>query len=388
MTATRPALRRLFDTEKEVPQQLRALWALHVVGGADPAWLTSLLEHGSEHVRCWAVRLLTDGVVNRNTIVRLVELAGRESSWLVRMALASAVGRVEASPRLGLAHALAAMATLADARPAWLVDDLLPMIPTPPLAESVIRILAGSGDGRIAPALLTAYPGLDGTGRAAAIDALSARADTALLLLEAVADKRIPRGDVSLMHVRQINQLGDRALAAKLDAVWGSVQTSPAGAKAAIRRLRIALTPAVLGAANLAAGAAQFEQRCAACHRLFGRGNTIGPDLTGSGRKDLDYLLTNIVDPNAVVPADYRLSIVTTADGRVFSGTMTGETPSAISLRSLTEQLTIDRAQVKDVQRMVVSLMPTGLLEALATDEIRDLVGYLMSDGLVAEKRP
>jgi len=47
---------------------------------------------------------------------------------------------------------------------------------------------------------------------------------------------------------------------------------------------------------------------CAACHTLYGEGGKVGPDLTGGGRDNLDYLLENIVDPSAVVTADFRMS--------------------------------------------------------------------------------
>src|SRR5262249_13302533 len=47
-------LRKIFDGEAAVPRQLRAMWALHVTGGADEKWLRRQLAHASEHVRVWA----------------------------------------------------------------------------------------------------------------------------------------------------------------------------------------------------------------------------------------------------------------------------------------------------------------------------------------------
>lgn len=54
------ALRALHAAEQNGPRQLRLLWALHVTGGADAAFLTSQLSHASEHARWWAIRLLTE----------------------------------------------------------------------------------------------------------------------------------------------------------------------------------------------------------------------------------------------------------------------------------------------------------------------------------------
>ena len=52
-------------------------------------------------------------------------------------------------------------------------------------------------------------------------------------------------------------------------------------------------------------------------------GGKLGPDLTGSGRSKLDYLLENIVDPNSAVSSDYRMNVVQLKDGRVLSGMIT-----------------------------------------------------------------
>ena len=41
------------------------------------------------------------------------------------------------------------------------------------------------------------------------------------------------------------------------------------------------------------------------CHTLFGIGGKVGPDITGSNRANLDYLLENILDPSAVIPKEY-----------------------------------------------------------------------------------
>ncbi len=73
-------------------------------------------------------------------------------------------------------------------------------------------------------------------------------------------------------------------------------------------------------------GRAIFDRACASCHKLYGSGGEIGPDLTGSGRDNVDYLLENIVDPSAVVTADFRMVVVAMHDGRVFNGLVKRQT--------------------------------------------------------------
>ena len=104
----------------------------------------------------------------------------------------------------------------------------------------------------------------------------------------------------------------------------------------------------------------------------------MGPDLSGAGRDNLDYLLENIVDPSAVVSADFRMSVFKLKDGRVLNGLVSAKTDRSITLRTMTESLTLERGDVEAIEDSSLSLMPEGLLDALQPDQARDLIGYLM----------
>ena len=45
-----------------------------------------------------------------------------------------------------------------------------------------------------------------------------------------------------------------------------------------------------------------FDNQCAKCHKFDGRGHEVGPNIEGAGR-DIEYLLTNVLDPNRVIGA-------------------------------------------------------------------------------------
>ena len=143
--------------------------------------------------------------------------------------------------------------------------------------------------------------------------------------------------------------------------------------------LRGKLSPKELKTADIKHGQQLFLKTCGVCHRLYGEGASIGPDLTGSGRKDLGYLLENILDPNAVVAADYKMSIIDLKDGRVLTGIIGEKREHTISVQTLNEKLTIERSEIEKVQPSSLSLMPEGLLETLNDDEKCDLIGYLMT---------
>ncbi|MCA9082056.1 MAG: c-type cytochrome, partial [Planctomycetaceae bacterium] len=126
-------------------------------------------------------------------------------------------------------------------------------------------------------------------------------------------------------------------------------------------------------------GRALFAKTCAACHRLFGEGGTIGPDLTGSNRNNLDYLLENIVDPSAVVNKDYRMTILQLTDGRVLNGLVLDKNDRTTTLRTATEQVVIENSQIEASKLTPLSPMPDGLLGTLTAEQVRDLFAYLQT---------
>jgi putative heme-binding domain-containing protein len=93
----------------------------------------------------------------------------------------------------------------------------------------------------------------------------------------------------------------------------------------------------------------------------------------------LDYLLENIVDPSAIVGADFRLSLISLKDGRVLNGIIGGKTEKTFTVQMLTERAAVDRSDVLKIEDSIVSLMPEGLLEGMDSSQIADLISYLMT---------
>jgi putative heme-binding domain-containing protein len=121
-----------------------------------------------------------------------------------------------------------------------------------------------------------------------------------------------------------------------------------------------------------------YAEHCGKCHRLFGEGGTVGPELTGGQRGSLDYWLQNIVDPSATVGTNYRLSIVELKDGRILNGIVGTQTDRTIALQTATENVTLERGEIETIEASQLSIMPEGQLNALTDEQIRDLIGYLM----------
>ena len=107
-------------------------------------------------------------------------------------------------------------------------------------------------------------------------------------------------------------------------------------------------------------------------------GGAIGPDLTGSGRDNLDYLLENVLDPSATVNADFKMAVVSMADGRVLNGLVRSPTDRTITLQSQNESVVLARREIERIDPSPLSLMPEGQLDPLPPVDVRDLFAYLM----------
>lgn len=214
--------------------------------------------------------------------------------------------------------------------------------------------------------------------RPAVLGALVTRPVAAKALLEAVAAGRVARTDLTAFHARQIAGLGDAALARQLGEVWGTVKLGGEAHSAEVTRWRTQMTADRLQAANLPNGRKAFVQACAPCHQLYGEGGSVGPDLTGSGRASLDYLLENIVASSAVVAADYRMTVATLKDGSVLNGVLREPTARTVTLQSQTERRVLERSEIQTLESSEQSMMPEGLLAALPANDARDLLAYLM----------
>ena len=245
------------------------------------------------------------------------------------------------------------------------------------------RGLATFNDPAIGLKVAKGYRSIHKGERAAVMEVLVSRPSFAAAMLEEMAAEKIPRADLSVFQVRQIRSFGDAKLTRRLTEVWGELHDTSADKQQLMTDLRKRLTPSVIAAADTSQGRLVFDKVCSSCHRLYGRGGAIGPDLTGAGRQNLDYLLGNIVDPSAVVTADFRMSVIALEDGRVLNGIVRSKTDRTLVLQTAKEQLTLDRGDIETVEASTASLMPEGVLQPLSADQVRDLFAYLMTHSQV-----
>lgn len=276
-------------------------------------------------------------------------------------------------------------ALIADAAPG-LAPVLQKLLDDKMVRRIALRGLASFPDEATSRQVLARYAELTPEEKQDAIATLAARKESALALLEAVEQKVVPRADISAYIARQVHALGDEQVTARLREVWGDVRdTSPQKQKqiAAYKKL---LTPGYLARADLRNGRLVYSKTCQQCHILYGEGGKLGPDLTGSNRSNMDYLLSNILDPSAEIGEDFRMSIVVTNNGRVITGMIAERTASRLTIQTATERVTLAADEIEEVKLSPLSIMPEGQLDTLTKEQVRDLFGYLAGTSQVPLK--
>jgi putative heme-binding domain-containing protein len=260
------------------------------------------------------------------------------------------------------------------------------VIADPVLSATAVHGLGEQADDANSALILEKYPSLPADAKAVAVQVLTTRSASAMALLDAIEKGTVPRTDLSAFTVRQIVGLKDKKLRAKLEKVWGVVRDSSEDKAILAVKYRSILTADELKKANLSAGRAVFTKSCAVCHTLFDAGGNVGPNLTGSQRANLDYVLENVLDPSAVVAKDYEMAIIDTKDGRTLTGTIGGETPNTITVRQPAPagDVVIPKNEIEKRRTSPISMMPEGLLDQMKPEEVRDLIGYLASPQQVA----
>jgi putative heme-binding domain-containing protein len=211
------------------------------------------------------------------------------------------------------------------------------------------------------------------------IGLLLGRRKSALQLLQRIDSGVFPPAIISLERVRSLVEFDDSQIDQLISKHWGRFRSStPEEKLAEVRRLNNDLRA---GIGDLKRGKQIFQDHCASCHKLFGQGKELGPDLTSANRKDRDFLLVSIVDPSSVIRREYVSISVETKDGRILTGLVKSQEDGKISLQPQQgESLELSPDEIEKIKISEVSLMPEDLYRKWSEQDLRDLFAYLQSD--------
>jgi putative heme-binding domain-containing protein len=231
---------------------------------------------------------------------------------------------------------------------------------------------------QIGSAVLGTYDKFTDDVRSVAQTLLVSRKAWAIELLDAVEQGKIEPRSIPLDVVRKLTVHREPRIAERVTKFWGKVE----GATTAEMQQQIARMKEVVssGSGSPYAGKKLFTASCAKCHRLFGQGGQIGPDLTTFKRDDVGNMLVNIVNPSVEIREGFETYQVVTADGRVLTGFLVDRDNQVVVLRGVDGQnISLSQDQIDEMAPIKKSLMPENQLKEFSDQQVRDLLAYLRS---------
>ena len=238
----------------------------------------------------------------------------------------------------------------------------------------------GSVDGpAVARAVVEAYPALEPQLKPRAVELLTQRDGWALALLKAVADGKIASSALNLNQLRKLARSKNPEVASRFKTQFGKVREDRNPEREqVVGRMREYLGKAP---GDPAAGRVVFQRVCAQCHKIYGEGQDVGPEITLNGRGSYEQLLSNVFDPSLVIGSAYQGTTVATADGRVLTGLLVEDSPQRVALKTQGGKLeTVPRGDVEEVKVSPLSLMPEDLEKQLSPAELADLFAFITLD--------
>lgn len=213
----------------------------------------------------------------------------------------------------------------------------------------------------------------------AIVEALTDREESAIALMVLIRDQKVSPSLINANQAHKMLNLKSRPLAELVTQHWGIVRTERDPARLElISRMRNELRT---HNGDPLAGREVFKKLCAQCHRIYGEGAEVGPDITRNGRASFEQLLSNVFDPSLVIGAAYQGLTVVTKDGKVVSGLPVEDSPQRVVLKIQGDKLeAIARSEIDEVVPSKLSLMPEGIEKQLKPQELYDLFAFISLD--------
>jgi len=234
---------------------------------------------------------------------------------------------------------------------------------------SAIQVLAQSNSPAVTKSLLTNWLGFAPKAKAAALDALLAREDRALALLESGMVKPT---EFSASQVQALLKHKSAKVAAAAKTALASV--IPPSREEVTAKFK----PAITAQGDAKKGQMQYMARCMACHRAGTLGLQVGPDFITVKTKGRDALLTAILEPHKEVASQFIAYAVNTKDGQTLTGIITNDTASGMTLKMMGGiEKTLQRSEIKGSSSTGQSLMPEGLETGMSVADMADLLSFI-----------
>ena len=257
------------------------------------------------------------------------------------------------------------------------IGDLLLLfclpLPSVELQSAAIDVLGRFDDPLALQGLLNRWPVLTLAARNHALTILLSNQRHVRRVVDAIATGQIPVGDLSYWQLNFLRTCPDASISTRAVQLLGSIPMRRPEAEAQFQ-------PALRLGGSADRGRATFRGRCAQCHQVEGEGQPFGPDLTAARLGGKQKILNAVLEPNLNIAAEYATCIVETKGGENLIGIKREDGSSTITLRQPGgTQLVWPRFNTRNTQTPNWSLMPGNLAQGLSTQDMADLLEYIVS---------
>ncbi|MDA1179387.1 MAG: c-type cytochrome, partial [Planctomycetota bacterium] len=245
--------------------------------------------------------------------------------------------------------------------------------------QQLLLSWARSPSATVAKELISRVGRLDSSLRSTVLEVLSQRSTWSLELLQAVESGVVGKDEINFHQMQRLASSDSpevRNLAVRL---FGQIRAGTRqDRQSVIQELQEDM---LLTEGEPVRGSQVFQRVCAACHKIYGVGADVGPDITRNGRNSWEQLLQNVLDPSLVIGPAYQARVLVTSDGRVLTGVPVEESATRVVLKIQGGKVeTIARGDIEEYHTSDVSLMPEGIEKQLSRQELIDLFQFLSLD--------
>ena len=240
------------------------------------------------------------------------------------------------------------------------------------LQLAAVRMASSCDDARVGPLLLDNWPAYTPKVQDAVVEGIFGRQNRLLSLLDAIAEGPVPASTLDASRTLQLTENSDESIRGRARALLTT------GASPDRQEVVDRYTAALASPGDPGRGEEVYQEQCAKCHRLQGQGFQVGPDLETAGSRTDETIMMDILDPSSKLTVGYQNYTVITEDGRIFTGVLSAETATGITLRKEEGvDQTILRKDVDEMAASPMSMMPEDLEKEVTPGELVDLIAYI-----------
>jgi len=244
---------------------------------------------------------------------------------------------------------------------------------------SVLDSISQLRDPQVADVLLKNFPHFEPDIQPKVIEVLTQRPVWSLTLLKAIDAGQIDKSLVNLNQLSRMNTFKQPGLQELIARHYGTIRAGARSDRQGVINKNRDFLRGTPGDPVL--GVAVFKRVCAQCHKIYGEGSDVGPEITRNGRNNWDQLIQNVLDPSAVIGPGYQARMIATEDGRVLTGLPVEDSAERVVLKLPGGKLeTIPKDQIEQDKLSELSLMPEEIEKLMTPQELADLFAYLSLD--------